>query len=421
MAGGLSGHAAQLRGLTTKEGKHVVYYKYRAQDENGKKISGILPARDELDLHEKLKADHKLLISAKVKNYNKNNKRIKSNALSEFSRNIGELIGSGVTLVKALRIISEDESLDAKNREIYAAVLKQIRAGTSFSEALADQGDVFPPLFINMIKSSESSGNLDKVALQLSVHYDKEYKLNQKVKSSMTYPKILCVLIVVVVAVIMGFVIPQFQDLFAQMDTLPLATTVLLAASNFVKKKWYVLILAAIVLYIVMKLIFAIPGVRYFTDKAELRLPVIGKLRKVIYTARFARTLSSLYAAGISIMNCLQIARTTIGNTYIESQFEQVIADVRGGSNLSEAIDKVDGFTKKLSSSVRVGEETGSLDNMLVSVANQMEFDSDMALNKMVSYLEPVMIVVMALVVGFIMIAVIQPIYGSYQTIMNSY
>lgn len=399
----------------------MVYYKYRAQDENGKKISGILPARDELDLHEKLKADHKLLISAKVKNYNKNNKRIKSNALSEFSRNIGELIGSGVTLVKALRIISEDESLDAKNREIYAAVLKQIRAGTSFSEALADQGDVFPTLFINMIKSSESSGNLDKVALQLSVHYDKEYKLNQKVKSSMTYPKILCVLIVVVVAVIMGFVIPQFQDLFAQMDTLPLATSVLLAVSNFVKTKWYILILAAIVLYIAMKLLFAIPGVRYFRDKAELHLPVIGKLRKVIYTARFARTLSSLYAAGISIMNCLQIAKTTIGNAYIESQFDQVIADVRSGSNLSEAIDKVDGFTKKLSSSILVGEETGALDNMLVSVANQMEFDSDMALGKMVSYLEPVMIVVMAVVVGFIMIAVIQPIYGSYQTIMNSY
>lgn len=399
----------------------MIYYKYHAQDENGKKITGILPARDELDLHEKLKADHKLLISAKVKNVAKSGKRIKSNALSEFARNISELIGSGVTLVKALKIISEDESLDAKSREIYAAVLKQIRSGTSFSEALIEQGDVFPPLFINMIKSSESSGNLDKVAMQLSTHYDKEYKLNQKVKSAMTYPKILCCLIVVVVAVIMGFVIPQFQDLFAQMDTLPLATSVLLAVSNFVKKKWYILILAAIVLYMAGKIIFAIPGIRYMKDKAEVHLPMIGKLRKVIYTARFARTLSSLYAAGISIMNCLQIAKTTIGNTYIESQFDQVIADVRSGSNLSEAIDKVDGFTKKLSSSILVGEETGALDNMLVSVANQMEFDSDMALGKLVSYLEPVMIVVMAVVVGFIMIAVIQPIYGSYETIMNSY
>lgn len=399
----------------------MIYYKFRAQDKNGKMITGTLPARDELELHEKLKADNKLLISAKAKNHLKNTKRIKSNALSEFARNISELIGSGVTLVKALRIISEDESLDVKDREIYANVLKHVRSGISFSDALLEQGDAFPPLFINMIKSSESSGNLDKVAAQLALHYDKEYKLNHKVKSSMTYPKILCVLIVVVVAVIMGFVIPQFQELFDQMDTLPLATTILLAISSFVKTRWYVIIFVSVIIYIVFKLLFAIPAVRYARDRIEIHLPLIGRLRKVIYTARFARTLASLYSAGISIMNCLQIAKATIGNTYIEKQFDQVIADVRSGSNLSEAIEKVDGFTKKLSSSVLVGEETGALDNMLNSIANQMEFDSDMALNKLVSYLEPVMIVVMAVVVGFIMIAVIQPIYGSYQTIMNSY
>lgn len=397
------------------------YYKYKAQDENGKKITGILPARDEMDLHEKLKADNKYLISSKKKNNAKNIKRIKTNALSEFARNISELIGSGVTLVKALRIISEDESIDSKDREIYAAVLKQVRAGISFSDALAEQGDAFPTLFINMIKSSESSGNLDNIAKQLEMHYDKEYKLNQKVKSSMTYPKILCVLIVVVVAVIMGFVIPQFNDLFAQMEQLPLATTVLLNLSDFVKTRWYVIIIAAVFLVMVMKVIMAIPSVRYFKDKMELRLPIIGRLRRIIYTARFARTLSSLYTAGISIMNCLQIAKTTIGNAYIESQFDQVIADVRAGNNLSQAIEKVDGFTKKLSSSIMVGEETGALDTMLISVANQMEFDSDMALNKLVSYLEPVMIVVMAVIVGFIIIAVIQPIYGSYQSIMGSY
>lgn len=397
------------------------YFKYRAQDENGKKIHGVLPARDEQDLHEKLKADNKFLIKAKVVNRTKHQKRIKSNALSEFSRNISELIGSGITLVKALKIISEDESLKAKDREVYASVLKQVRSGTAFSEALSDQGDFFPPLFINMIKSSESSGDLDRVAGQLAQHYDKEYRLNQKVKSSMTYPKILCVLIVVVVAIIMGYVIPQFEDLFAQMETLPIATTILLNISGFVKSRWYVIVVVAVAVYLFVQVLFVIPKVRYYRDKAELYLPLIGKLRKVIYTARFARTLSSLYSAGISIMNCLQIAKATIGNTYIESQFDQVVADVRNGSSLSEAIGKVDGFTRKLTSSIMVGEETGSLDHMLTSIADQMEFDSDMALGKLVSYLEPAMIVVMAVIVGFIMIAVILPIYGSYQQISNSY
>lgn len=399
----------------------MIYYKYRAQDEAGKTITGVMQAQDELDLHERLKQDKKYLIQAKTQSDKKNIKRLKSNVVSDFAKNIGELLGAGVTLVKALKIISEDESIKPKEREIYGGLLKQVRSGVSLSEAMASSGDAFPSLFINMIKSAENSGSMDKVALQMASHYEKDYRLKQKVKSSMTYPKILCVLIVVVVAIIMGYVIPQFQDLFAQMQTLPVSTTILLGISNFVKNKWYVIIIIAVIIYIAFRIIFAIPAVKYIKDKLELKLPVIGKLRRVIYTARFARTLSSLYSAGISIINCLQIARNTIGNSYIEKQFDKVIADVRGGSNLSESIDKVDGFTKKLSSSIMVGEETGALDTMLVSIANQMEYDAELAMNKLVSYLEPAMIVVMALIVGFVIISVIQPIYGSYQAIATSY
>lgn len=397
------------------------HYKYKAKDENGKTISGVMQALDEIDLHNRLKKEGKLLISAKADEVKVYSRRFKSNVLSEFCRNLGELIGSGVTLYRALKILSEDESAKPKEREMYAAINKQVLAGVALSDAMEMQGDAFPPLLINMFRSSESSGNLDKVALQMSNYYDKDYRLTQKVKSSMTYPKILCVLIVVVVAVIMGYVIPQFQSLFATMESLPLATSVLLAISNFVKQRWYVLIIGAFILYVFLKTMFSIPAFRIKWDKMELHLPKIGYLKKVIYTARFARTLSSLYASGLPIINCLQIARTTIGNSYIEMQFEQVIADIRSGQNLSEAIEKVDGFTKKLSSTIMVGEETGTLDRMLLSVANQMEYDSEAALNRLVSYLEPVMIVVMAVVVGFIIIAVIQPIYGSYESIAISY
>lgn len=392
-------------------------YKYKAKDEHGRKVSGSLHAMDEFDLHERLKQDNLYLISAKAQVNAVRAKRIKSNALSEFCRNLGELIGAGVTLVRALRIIADNEALSDKEREIYNALLKQIMAGTSLSDAMETQGEAFPPLLINMFRSSETSGNLDEVALQLATYYDKDYRLMQKVKSSMTYPKILVVLIVLVVSVIMGYVIPQFQSLFSQMETLPFTTTVLLIISNFVKTRWYILLFAIAVIYLAVKLIFSIPDVKMWRDKMELHLPIIGKLRRVIYTARFARTLSSLYSSGISIMNCLQIARSTIGNTYIEKQFDKVIADIKAGENLSTAIDKVDGFTKKLSSTIMVGEETGALDTMLVSVANQMEYDSEMALNRLVAYLEPVMIVIMAIVVGFVMIAVIQPIYGSYESI----
>jgi type IV pilus assembly protein PilC len=398
-----------------------MYYKYKAQAENGRVISGTMQAGDEMELHEKLKSENKFLIRAKTVEDTKHIKRLKSNVVSEFARNIGKLVGAGVSLVKALRITAEDESISPAEREIYNNLLKLVRSGMALSEALEQQGDAFPPLFINMIKSAEASGNLDRVCMQMASYYDKEYKLNGKVKSSMTYPKILCVMIVAVVAVIMAYVIPQFQSLFAQMESLPVSTQILLSISNYVKDKWYVILFVVAVVVMVFKLLFAIPAVGFYKDKIMIHMPVAGKLLQVIYTARFARTLSSLYSAGISILNCLLIARSTIGNSYIESQFDGVIAEIRSGGNLSEAIEKVDGFTKKLSSSIMVGEETGALDTMLVSIADQMEYDSEMALAKLVSYLEPVMIVIMGVVVGFIMISVIQPIYGSYASISNSY
>lgn len=396
------------------------YYKYSAKDGAGKTVSGTMQAADEIDLHARLKQEDKYLIHAKKVVNQKNIKRLKADRLADFSRSLGKLIGAGVSLVRSLKIISEDETVPEKEREIYQSVLKLVRAGTSLSEALTEQGDAFPPLFINMFKSAESSGNLDQTAMQMAVYYEKEHRLNQKINGAMTYPKILCVMIVVVVAIIMGFVVPQFKDLFAQMEKLPATTTFMLAVSDFVIHKWYLIILFGVIIFMAYKILMAIPKIKYYQDKLELKLPVIGKLRKVIYTARFARTLSSLYSAGIPIISCLQIARNTIGNSYIEGQFDQVIAQVRAGGNLSEAVDKVDGFTKKISSSIMVGEETGSLDAMLISIADQMEYDSEVATNKLVSMLEPVMIVVMAVIVGFIIISVMQPMYGSYEAISNS-
>ena len=158
----------------------------------------------------------------------------------------------------------------------------------------------------------------------------------------------------------------------------------------------------------------------YYFDKFKIKAPKIGKLFKIIYTARFARTLNSLYSSGIPIVTCLSIAKTTIGNKYIESQFDDVIASVQAGNTLTVSLQDVDGFINKLTSSINVGEEAGSLDSMLASIAEDLEFESDKAITQMVAYIEPVMIVVMAAVVGFIILSVITPIYQSYQTIGSS-
>ncbi len=398
----------------------AVSYRYKAQNPDGKVVSGELRAQDEAELQSKLKNDGLLLVDAKELTGKKSvHKRLKHDQVSDFARNLSKLLGAGVTLVRALRIISEDESIKEKERKVYYDVLKLVRSGMTLSDAMEEQGGTFPPLFVNMIRSAESGGNMDSTAANMAEYYSKEYKLQQKIKSSTTYPKILAVLIVGVVTVIMGYVLPQFSSLFEQMDSLPKTTEILMAISDFVANKWYLLIFFAVIIFMVIKILVSIPVIKLFLDRIELRIPKIGRLRKIIYTARFARTLASMYSAGIPIITCLQIAKTTIGNTYIESQFENLIAEIRAGKPLSEGLSEIDGFVKKLPSSVSVGEETGALDSMLVSIADQMDYDSEIAIEKLVALVEPAMIVIMAAVVGFIMIAVITPIYGSYQAIAN--
>ncbi|MBR6173292.1 MAG: type II secretion system F family protein [Eubacterium sp.] len=395
-------------------------FRYKAQNEDGRILSGSIKAQDQAELQGKLKNDGLLLVDAKELTKGKTvYKKLKEDQVSEFSRNLGRLLSAGVTLVKALQIMSEDESIKETERKLYTDILRSVRSGMTLSDAMEDQGGCFPTLFVNMIRSAESGGNMDVTALNMAEYYSKEYRLKQKVKSSMTYPKILGALIVVVLIVIMGFVLPQFEGMFSQMDSLPPTTELLMGLSDFVAKKWYLLLFGIIVLFMVWKVVSSLPKVRLFLDKMEIHLPKIGKLRRVVYTARFARTLASMYSAGIPIVTCLQIARSTIGNSYIESQFDQMIADIRAGKSLSEGLAEIDGFVKKLPSSVAVGEETGALDNMLNSIADQMEYDSEIAIGKLVAMIEPLMIVIMAVMVGFIMVAVIQPIYGSYQTIAD--
>ena len=204
-------------------------YKYKAKDEEGRIVTGELNATDENELHEKLKLEKQLLMDAKEKVVTKKRtKKLKFDRLSDFSRSLAKLLAAGVTLVRALRIIADDESIPEKEREIYNDVLKQVRAGMTLSDAMEEQGDTFPPLFVNMIRSSETGGNMDTTCMNMAEYYSKEHKMRQKISSSMTYPKILGVLIVLVLIIIMGFVLPQFDSLFSQMDSLPFATRALM-------------------------------------------------------------------------------------------------------------------------------------------------------------------------------------------------
>ena len=391
-------------------------YRYTAQTEKGKQIRGRIAASDEREIRKKLQDKNQTLLYYEEISKQVALKPLKKSQLSDFCRQMGELIKSGISILRALEIEGADESITPYEKELYMRLRDRVVQGVALSKAMEELYPAFPPLLVYMFRAAESSGNIDTTALRLADQYQKENQLEAEAKNALTYPKILAGLIVLVVGVIFGFIMPQFEELFSEMPVLPGPTRFLLGISDVVKNYWYLLIVFAVLIWIFGGIISRIPAIRLQIDKFKVRGP-LGKLQKVIYSARFARTMSSLYSAGIPIDQCLAIARQTIGNSYIEMQFTDVIKKVQAGGLLSDALDEVDGFVSKLSSVVRVGEETGALDSMLVSVADNLDFASEQALTRMVKYVEPVMIVIMAVIVGFIIIGVILPIYQSYSTI----
>jgi type IV pilus assembly protein PilC len=391
-------------------------YKYQAQDSKGKIVKGKADAFDETDLQKRFHDSGLLLIEAKPVKKQMALKPLKKLRLADFTRQLGTLIKSGVTLVKAIEIIANDESISDYERQLYLRIRDRIVQGVALSTVMQELEPAFPPLLIFMLKAAETSGTLDVTCLRLAEQYTSEAQLEQTAKNSLTYPKILSALIVGVVAILFGYVLPQFEDIFSTLPSLPLPTRILMGISDFVANRWYVLLVGAVVVIILGKIIVKIPSVRMTIDHIKV-MGKWGKLTKVIYSARFARTMSSLYSSGIPIHSCIEISRGTIGNKYIEKQFDEVERKVAGGMPLSAALLNVNGFVSKLPATIKVGEETGMLGNMLESVADDLDFYSKQALLKLTSYIEPVMIVIMAVAVGFIMISIIQPIYQSYQTI----
>lgn len=391
-------------------------YRYQAQDSKGKIVKGKADAFDEADLQKRFHDSGLLLLEAKPIIKQMALKPLKKPRLADFCRQLGTLIKAGVVLIKAIEIIANDESITDYERQLYLRLRDRIVQGVSLSTVMEELEPAFPPLLIFMIRAAETSGTLDTTCLRLAEQYTSEAQLEQTAKNSLTYPKILSVLIVLVVAILFGYVLPQFEDIFATLPELPLPTRILMAISDFVANRWYVLAVGIVLVIIFGKMIVKIPAVRMLIDRIKV-MGRWGKLTKIIYSGRFARTMSSLYSAGIPIHSCIEIAKSTIGNKYIEAQFVEVEKKVAGGMPLSAALVEVDGFVSKLPATIKVGEETGMLGNMLESVANDLDFYSKQALLKLTSYIEPVMIVVMAVVVGFIMISIIYPIYQSYQTI----
>jgi len=281
------------------------------------------------------------------------------------------------------------------------------------SEALASKPGCFPNLFLSMVAAGEASGNLDMIMTRVADHYAKENKTNNKIKAAMTYPIILGILMIVIVLGLFTFIFPMFMGMFESADEIPALSRALMNLSNFMTSRWYVLLGIIAVVFVLGRTALRTPNIRFKVDQFMLRIPKAGELLRIIYTARFARTMANLFASGLQMVECIEKSAQTLGNTYIIERFKEVVENVKRGEPLSTALIKINVFNSIFTAMVVVGEESGSLDSILAKTADYYDEESDAAITNLVSMLEPVMIIVLGAAVGTVLAGIFPLIYGS--------
>ena len=394
----------------------MAQYKYKGINLNNKSVKSTITARTIDGAYLQLKEldifahSIELVPEKKLKTH-----KFKSNELAEFSRQIGTMQEAGISIIKAIDILRNREP-KPQVKAIYDNLYEVINEGNSLAQAMNTCEGSFKNIMINVYKSGEATGKLDESALSMAVYYEKEHKMNAKIKSALAYPSILAIITVIVVLGMFTFILPIFFEFF-EGTQLPLITQIMLNISNFITNQWYYLILMVVAIVSGIGFLQRIDSVVTFVDKIKISLKTVGKLCSIIYTARFARTLSSLYSSGVSMIEAVEISVTTIGNRYIEKQFDEILQQIQNGNSLSDSMNHIDGFDQKLISAIYIGEESGKLENMLNSMADNFEHDSEIAIDKLITYIEPIMIVIMAIIIGVVLISVMMPLMSIYTTL----
>jgi type IV pilus assembly protein PilC len=397
-------------------------YKYRSITPDGRELEGFYEGDSEAGLIKMLKERKELVISierdiqseAQIELFKK---KVKKKDLALFCRQFYTMISAGLGIVPCLEIlVSQTNNKTFKNA--IADAYEEVQKGKTMSQAMKEHREVFPTILVSMVESGEVSGNLDTVMLRMAEHFEKENKLENKVKSAMIYPAVLAVISVVVVIFMLVFIMPTFIGMFENSGVeLPGLTMILINMSNSIKTYWY------IYLGIIVGIVTGISrykkteaGRRLF-DSLKLRLPIVKGTSSMLITSRFTRTLSTLLSSGIPLIQALEVVAKVVNNTIVEERMVEGIDSVRKGVSLARTVKDVGVFPPMVDSMIKIGEESGSLDDMLFKTADFYDEEVQTNLQKLTSMLEPVMLVVMGGIIGFIVIAMYLPMFDMMQTI----
>ncbi len=395
-------------------------FSYTAKDVRGIQSKGVIVASDEKEFMAKMREKGLFVITSKESDSNdaKTTHKFNTKELAFNCRQLSAMLSSGLTLVKALDILCREQEKESA-KVIWRDVYENVQKGESFSASLEMHEGAFPQFLTSMVSAGESSGSLDVIMKRMSDHYAKENKLHNVIKGAMVYPVILLVLTVVIVIGLFAFIMPTFLEMYENPEDMPGLTRVLEAISNFITKRWYVLIIATLLLIFGIIYALKVPSLRLKIDRMLIKGPGFGPLIVKVYTGRFSRTLSSLYSSGIPMVECLERSSAILGNSYIDQCFENVIDEVKQGETLSSAIQRTEIFDSMFCSIIYVGEESGALDDILEKTSDYYEEESESAIQRLVGMLEPVLIIVLGVVIALVVAGVYPALYGSFESIEN--
>ncbi len=403
-------------------------YEYQVRDRAGKLVSGELEADSQAAVAGKLSSMGYVPVKiSEVKSDGLKTEiripglsdRVKLKDLAIFSRQFATMIGSGLSMIRALSILKE-QTENRKLAETVDEIRTQVEAGGSLSDALSQHPKIFPTLYVAMVRAGEAAGMLDLVLLRIAAMLEADVKLRSKIKSAMTYPVIVFVMAILLSTVMLVFIVPTFAAMFEDLGgELPLMTRMLVTASDFVAS-W-----AGVITYIVVpaSLWFAYKRVRstekgrYLLDVMKLRLPVFGPLFHKIALTRFARNLSTLLAAGVPILQALEITAETVNNGPIAHAVKDVQDSVRQGESIAGPLATHDVFPPMVVQMIAVGEETGNVDGMLEKISDFYDTEIESTTESLTALMEPLMIGVIGGIVGGMVIALYLPMFKVFELI----
>lgn len=409
----------------------MAIYNYKVIDINGEIQTGVHEANSEEEVIEFLRSRGEKPLEIDKKEEKKNEekesllnteisflkKKPKPKDIIVFCRQLHTMLYAGMPLISALEVLI-DQSENEIVKEAIEEITDEVKKGKMLSVAMSHHMDIFPKLLVNMIEAGEMTGSLDSVLKKMSIHYDKENKLNQQIKRAMIYPIVLSFIAVGAVVFLLTFVMPTIVGMFTSSGVkLPLPTRIVLGISDTIKNYWYIIIAVVSGILFSYKQFVKTKDGKKIKDTIILKMPIIKTNMLKILTSRFTRTLSTLLSSGIPILQALETSANVTNNSILIEGIEEVSDNIKKGESLSVLLNEMDFFPKMMVSMISIGEESGAIEEMLRKSADYYDDELEASLKQLVALIEPVAILVMGLIIGFIVIAMMLPMFDMFKTI----